>query len=151
MKYIINLIAIILLAAIVFGVIKFKDSDLYYDWKYKTKGLTKEVSEFVKARKQSVAMEISPERKRPLTFIDREEQLRIFVPTVFEGFSQQEWDNFWDYIYEPITDTSGKYPLKRQRTQEEIMSVLRNKYPKPFADFKDEHWFYFWQIVFGNE
>jgi len=150
MKYLINLVALIILAFIVIGIMKFKESDAYYELQHKTKGLTKEVGEFVAARKQSVAMEIDPERKRPLTFIDREEQLRMFVPTVFQGFTQDSWDNFWDYIYEPITDKSGKYPVKRQRNQEEIMSLLRNKYPKPFAEFREDQWFYFWQIVFGD-
>jgi len=151
MKYIINLVALVVLALIVIGVIKFKDSDAYYGLQRRTKNFTKGVNEFIQARKKLVEMEINPERRRPLTFIEKEEQLRMFVPTIFEGFNQDSWDNFWDFIYEPITDRSGKYPVKRQRTKEEIMSFLRYKYPKPFGDFREDHWFYFWQIVFDNE
>lgn len=150
MKYVINLVALAILALIVIGIVKFKDSEAYYGLQHKSKDFGKEIGHFIQARKKAVMMEISPTRKRPITFIEQEEQLRMFVPTVFEGFTQESWDNFWDFIYEPITDRSGKYATKRQRTKEEIMSFLRYKYPKPFSDFREDHWFYFWQIVFGE-
>lgn len=151
MKYIVNVIAIVVLVAGVFAAIKFKDSDTFYYFQKKMERLGDEAGEFMAARKHAVEMEMSPERKRPITFIEKEEKLRMFVPSVFEGFSDQAWQDFWDYIYVPINDTSGKYTTKRQRTKEEIKSLLLSKYPKYFSRFRPDHWHYFWEIVLGNE
>jgi hypothetical protein len=151
MKYIVNIIAICLLAAGIFAAVKFRDSDTFYFLQKKAERVKKSAGEFMQAKKQVMEMEMSPTRKRPITFIEKEEKLRMFVPNVFEGFSEKAWEGFWDYIYLPIDDTSGKYLTKRHRTKEEIQSFLANKYSDPFSRFRSDHWHYFWEIVLGND
>ncbi len=150
MKYLINIIAICLLVAGIFGVIKFKDSDAYYAAQKKMERLGNNAGEFMEARKTAIKMDMAPGRRRPITFIERQEKLNMFIPTIFEGYNDESWNNFWDFIYEPVEDRSGKYPTKRLRTKDEIKSFMINKYPKPFSNFREDHWFYFWEIVLGK-
>jgi hypothetical protein len=151
MKYIVNIIALCVLAVGILAVIKFKDSDAYYAFEKKMESVGKGAGEFMEAKKKTVQMEMAPTRRRPITFIEQEEKLMMFAPNVFEGFSEASWSNFWDFIYELIEDNSGKYPTKRHRTKEEIKEFLINQFPKPFSQFRQDHWHYFWEIVLGNE
>ncbi len=149
MKYLVNLIALVILGFIIYGVIQFKDSDSFYELRQSTRQFTSKASEFIASRKQRMNMEMNPERKRPLTFIEKQQELQVFVPDVFDAFSDKDWDDFWNYIYEPVEDTSGTFATKKQRPKEEIEAYMRYRYPKPFAAFREDHWFYFWDIVLG--
>ncbi|MBN3040726.1 MAG: hypothetical protein JW867_06325 [Candidatus Omnitrophica bacterium] len=151
MKYIINLIALLILGLMIWGVVKFKDSSTYYSWQGSAKKVKKTADDFIQARKNTIQMELNPERKRPLTFIKKEEMLRIYVPDVFEGFSEKAWADFWDFIYSPVKDNSGTFATKKQRPKEEIEAYLIYRYPKPFSYFRQDHWFYFWEIVLGED
>jgi|TARA_B100000315_G_C14584071_1_gene591989 hypothetical protein len=150
MKYLVNVVALVLVVLIVIGIIKFKDSDSYYAWQKKTERATKGVSDFMAVRKNNMEMEMSPERQRPLTFIEKEEKLKMFVPTVFDSFTDKSWKDFWNFIYDPVQDDEGALAAKRYREKSEVESYLRYRYPKPFSNFREDHWHYFWEITLGD-
>ena len=84
------------------------------------------------------------ERSRPLSLIERETELKLYIGDPFRGFSKGDWEEFWRLIY-------GGYPLEdpgkpglpkkmRQLTKEEIASRLIEEYNQPFSYFQGEHW-----------
>ena len=152
MKYLINLIALAVLAGIVYGIIQFKDSDTFYAWKKSSERSMDKAARFIGGRTNTARAEMFPERKRPLTFIEREEQLRQYLPMVFKDFTQEDWNSFWSFIFDPVEKKGkGLFAEKHQRSREEIAAVLVDKYPNPFSRFREDHWFYFWQIVLGPD
>ncbi len=150
MKYLINLIAIVGFALLVFGLMKFKESKAYSGLKAKTKQATKHVDDFVKAKKHNISVGVNPDRKPPLTFIAREEKLRQFMPDVFEGFRARDWKEFWRIIYLPIERKKGSFMLKGYRTKPEIKEYCRKKYGGSFHNLGYSHWNYFWELVLGK-
>ncbi len=150
MKYIVNIIAIIIVALLIWGVIQVKERNTRYPFQDHIEGFFDQVKRFVGIKKQNIGMEISPSRRPPLTFIQKEQTLKLFAPNLFESFSPQDWQKFWAILYEPIEEKKGKFSVKRYRTEEEIKSYLIEEYPNPFSYFKPVHWGYFWEIVWGK-
>jgi hypothetical protein len=150
MKYIGNIIAIIIVALLIWGVVQIKKGDRQYLFQEHIEGFFNQVKRFVGIKKQNIAMEVSPSRRRPITFIEKEETLRVFAPDLFGTFSPQDWTRFWGIFYDPIKEKQGLFTVKRYRTEEEIKSYLTEKYPNPFSYFQPVHWSYFWEIVWGK-
>jgi hypothetical protein len=90
-------------------------------------------------------------RQRPMSTFEQEEQLRQFIPPVFESFSEKDWDEFWNTIYGAFPDESSSkkfMPKKyRQLTMSEIEQRLINRYPNGFGRMGQQHWGYFWQYI----
>jgi len=147
MKYLFNIIAVFLVFLVVLGAIKFKDSDTYYGWRNKVLEFFQDSADFIKDRKENIALESSPKRKAPVTFIEQEEILKAYVPDVFGNFSQKQWVSFWNLIYKPVATSKSFFAKKRFRTQEEVERILINSYPDPFSYFQVTHWHDFWDIA----
>lgn len=150
MKYFVNIIALILLALVVFGAIIFKESDTYYRWRNQTLAFFDRAEKFINQRKANIALETKPPRKRPLTFIEQEEILSAYIPNVFGNLSQEDWTRFWDLIYKPISPGKGNFIQKRYLSKDEVERYLIDNYPDPFLNFSREYWHDFWQIARVN-
>ena len=147
MKYIINIIAIVVIALLVFGAIEFKKSNAYYGLQRNIGNLTQTVKNYINVKKHNISMETAPPRQTPLTFIDKEAALEQYLPEVFASFSEQEWRSFWALVYVPIKEKQGKLTVKRYRTQEEVQSILKKRYSNPFSYFDSNYWYEFWSIA----
>ena len=147
MKYVINIAAIIVFIFLVLWAIQFKESSAYHSFRGGLENLRQYAKNFIKARKHNISMEVSPKRKRPLTFIEHEEALRIYLPNIFEKFDSRQWRKFWDLIYEPIKEKQGSFTVKGYRTKEEIETHLKHEYPDPLGYFRQNHWFDFWSVA----
>lgn len=143
MKYLVNSLALLLVALIIFFAIQKKSIFSYKP----TKKLIDTTGAFVNATKHNLAMEVSPDRSPKITFIEKETYLRMFAPDLFSNFNEADWRNFWGIIYQPVKDKSGGFIIKRYRTKEEIMTILVARYPDPFSFLQKEHWDMFWQDV----
>ncbi|MFA5007712.1 MAG: hypothetical protein WC546_00615, partial [Candidatus Omnitrophota bacterium] len=115
-------------------------------FQYEIKKFFAEISQVVKARSDNLKMELAPSRRKKTTFIDREENLRQFIPQVFANFTDSDWRHFWSFIYDPIYDKKSKYGKKRYRTKEEIEGFLLYRFPE-FKYLDSGHWNYFWSVV----
>ena len=147
MKYLINIIAILAMVFLVFGAIKFKDTDPYYRLKAKVRNVTRYLEDFMKAKKHNLSQTMDPERKTPLTFIDKETELELFLPDIFERFKPKDWESFWEVIYDPVEKKEGRFKVKKHRTKKELTKYFKSKYGGAFLIFDSGHWSYFWQIV----
>jgi hypothetical protein len=151
MKYFLNFVlSFVIVFLIIIGAISFKKSHLYQSFREKLDNFYQYIAQFIEVKKHNLSMELSPPRKPPLTLIEKETQLRMFLPNFFGRFDREEWENFWALIYEPIEETQGAFKVKRYRTKEEIEDYLAYYYPQPFSYFRKQHWDYFWNIVLGK-
>lgn len=88
----------------------------------------------------------SSEAKRhsPVSLVERETELKLYIGEPFRSFNQSDWNWFWRLIYgafprgEP--EREGLPKKMRQLNFDEIASELMKRYPEPFTYFKDEHW-----------
>ncbi len=147
MRYIINVIAILVVAAIVSLAVYFKNNSTIYPFQGDVHKFLKEVSQFMTATKRNINMSIAPTRRKKITFIDKESILRQYIPWVFGEFTDGDWKNFWGLIYNPISDPKSKYGQKRYRAKEEIEGYLIENYSNPFSYFNKSQWQDFWNIV----
>ncbi|MCM8831564.1 MAG: hypothetical protein NC918_05190 [Candidatus Omnitrophica bacterium] len=147
MRYIANIISILLIAFLVFSMIQIKNRSLDSHFGLKMKNFLQEFSNFFKVQKQNIAVETFPQKKKALTLIEKETALRMFAPATFGNFTEADWQDFWSIIYEPIKDKQGKFTIKRHRTKEEIEAELVSRYPNPFSFLRAEHWRMFWYDI----
>lgn len=93
-------------------------------------------------------------RHKPITLLEKETQLRLYVGEPFRSFNRKDWGEFWSIVY-------GAYPMDRpekeglprrirQMGQEELAYELALRYPQPFAYFTSEHWKVFFSIIFKS-
>ncbi|MBU2103318.1 MAG: hypothetical protein ABH865_08360 [Candidatus Omnitrophota bacterium] len=143
MKYLVNSLALLLVALIIFFAIQKKSIFSYKP----TKKLIDTTGALINATKHNLAMEVSPGRSPKITLIEKEAYLRMFAPDLFSNFNERDWQKFWAIIYQPVKDKSGGFVIKRYRTKEEIMAILVDQYPNPFSFLQKEHWDIFWQDV----
>lgn len=146
MKYILNILVIILLVFAVRGVIEFKKSSEYRSIKSKVNRSLDPIKEYVEVKKHNINIENNPGRKSPVTSIEKEERLKMLLPDVFGEFSRKDWKNFWSFIYKPVANKEEGISKKQFRSKEEIKSYLLSQYPS-FSRFQSDHWNYFWEIV----
>jgi hypothetical protein len=94
-------------------------------------------------------------RRPPITLIERETELKLYIGAPFKDFTRRDWNEFWNLVYgaflkENPEDTN--LPKKmRQLTEEEIAQKLTSFYPMPFSFFQERAWQSFFQILFKNE
>lgn len=150
MRYIINVIAIFVVAIIILLLVHFKNNATTYPFQGNVQKFLKEVSQLITTKKKNISMDVSPSRRKRVTFIDKEETLRQYIPSVFGEFSDSDWKGFWGLIYDPIYDEKSKYGQKRYRTKEEIESYLIENYSDPFSSFGGTQWHDFWSIIGVN-
>src|SRR3989338_6401170 len=95
-----------------------------------------------------------PERRRPVSLLVKETELKLYVGEPFKDFSDEEWEKFWGLIYEgyprEAPEKEGLTYRFRQLTHEEIAAELMELYPLEFSFFQDEHWQIFFGILFGK-
>jgi len=93
-----------------------------------------------------------PIRNPPLSLLQQETDLQLYIGEPFRDFSAGEWAEFWKLIY-------GTYPMdpperpglprrQRQMTEDEIADELARRYPDVFTFFQDTHWRSFFGILF---
>lgn len=91
-------------------------------------------------------------RSRPLSLLQMETELKLYIGQPFRDFSRKDWEKFWNIIYGIYPKTDPKEPglvsKRRQLTEDEIVYELRNMYPQPFTYFREEHWKMFFSIIF---
>lgn len=91
------------------------------------------------------------DRHRPVSLIEAETELKLYIGEPFRSFNQRDWDGFWRLIYAGFPrgapPREGLPNKMRQLTLDEIASELMARYPEPFTYFKDEHWKMFFGTV----
>ena len=141
MKYLMNLLALIILAGVVFGVIQLRQTKQYSRIARKGASVKESIGQFFKAKEHNIRLETGGgTRKRPLTFIEQQESLIEMAPNVFADYGDRQWNQFWDYVYNPVRRKEGSYTVKRYRSKEEITEFLIEAYPDPFSYFQADHW-----------
>lgn len=93
--------------------------------------------------------EMSPERSKPISTLEKETRLITLIQDPFRDFTQDDWQKFWHIIYGvyPEKPQAGKASKKRQLTQDEMEEQLIKDYPMPFSYFTEQHWAEFWKII----
>lgn len=90
-------------------------------------------------------------RRRPIIFIEREIELKLYIGEPFRDFTKKDWDEFWNIIYgvfpKDAPEKEGLPRKVRQLTEDEIASELMSRYPQPFAYFNESNWKIFFGIV----
>lgn len=92
-----------------------------------------------------------PSRRRPVSLLNKETELKLYIGAPFRDFTRSEWDDFWNLIYggfpkeEP--ERKGLPKRNRQLTLDEIASELAQRYPSVFAYFKEKHWRMFFGLI----
>ena len=148
MRHIRTVISLAIIALIVVSLVYFKDTTAYNYLQQFTSNFRQRVVQFISVKKHNFNIDFFPERRRPITLLDREAKLQQFLPNIFGEFSRQDWKEFWDFIYKPLEEKQGLSNVKRFREQDEIELYLKETHPTPFAYFKKEHWGHFWGIIF---
>ena len=127
-QYFANFIAIGIIAGLIFGAKYFKQSPTYEYMRYKFAYWTQDIRGYIGAYKHNVDMLNDPPRKPPLTFLENEGALELWLPDVFGNFGEGDWEGFWALIYETIEVKEGRHMIKRYRTRQEVQSILRDRY-----------------------
>ena len=89
-----------------------------------------------------------PKRNPPISLLEKETELKLYIGQPFKDFTLEEWGQFWRLVYGafPKENPGKSLPKKvRQLTEEEMAGELQSLYPQPFAFFKEEQW----RIFFG--
>jgi hypothetical protein len=93
-------------------------------------------------------------RRRPVSCAAQEGELIARIRQPFTGFTNEQWDKFWEIIYGvyPRQEPEGPgLPYRmRQLTYAEIASELIKLYPQPFANFSRQHWNNFFSIILNS-
>ncbi|MCF7907881.1 MAG: hypothetical protein K9L86_03260 [Candidatus Omnitrophica bacterium] len=147
MKYITNLIAIGVIAFLVFGAIKFKQTDAYSTARWHVSNFFKSTKNFVEAKKKNISEELKPSRQRPLTFMQIQGELQNWMPEVFlEQFGDSDWELMWNLVYIADKVDDGGFKVYRYKTREEVESILRYEYTD-LNYLKDNDWRELWSIA----
>lgn len=92
-----------------------------------------------------------PERHRPVSLLERETELKLYIGQPFRDFTRKDWARFWNLIYgafpKEAPEKQGLPRKARQLTQGEIASELILRYPNPFSYFQKNHWEMLFSIV----
>lgn len=95
-----------------------------------------------------------PKRHRPVSLLQKETELKLYIGQPFIDFSKKDWNEFWNLIYgafpREVADKQGLPKKIRQLTPDEISFELMSRYPQTFAYFRDSHWKTFFGIVLNK-
>jgi hypothetical protein len=87
-------------------------------------------------------------RRRPITTIEMEENLKANLSVPFKKFDERDWEWFWDLMYDKYPEEGSGWPKrKRQLTRQEIEGILTEYYYQPFGSFRERQWGIFWQHI----
>jgi hypothetical protein len=167
MRYIGSIIFLAFIALLVFGAIEFKESSSYYNYRAKAENFIQYIKEWFKVKKHNAELtydlpsavgrgsvqsqNVSSVRKPPLSLMLVRTKLESFFPDNFvKELDQQDWNNIFRLIYEPVSEQQGNFEVKRYLSQDEIEQELIYQYRFPFARFQRQHWDYFWNVVLRN-
>ena len=150
-RYIVNLVAIGLIVALIFGAINFKNTGKDKFLKKKLNKPLGFVKEAIAVTKHNLTFEFSQKRNKSITLVWQESNLINFSPNLFGNFNRADWDEFWAVIYDPIKEKKGFFKVKRYRTKEEIRDYLIRLYGDALSFNHYSDWQYFWKIVFGED
>lgn len=96
----------------------------------------------------------NPRRHRPLSTLEKETELALYVGEPFRSFGKKDWQEFWGLVYDahPLdrTEQPGLPQRVRQMEPDEIAGELTQRYPQPFAYFSQENWRIFFSIAFSK-
>jgi hypothetical protein len=109
-------------------------------WKFNLQRITIPVDDFLSSG--------DLERNPPMSILQKETELKMYIGRPFKDFSHSQWRDFWKLIYGtfPLEEVGKGLPKRqRQLTQEEIKEQLASVYPQPFAYFEEEQW----KVFFG--
>src|SRR3989338_11230413 len=146
MKYIYNFIAIGVVALLIFGVIKFKESQSYGAFRWHLDNLLHKSKSFIAAKKYNIKEELKPARKRPITFIQIEAELLNWAPQALGELTEQDWAALWDLVYNPVKVEEGGFKVYRYRSRQEVQDILRDRHSSLNA-LRDADWSEFWSIA----
>jgi hypothetical protein len=113
----------------------------------------KEIKEYPLSYLGSIFSGLTYERERraPLTFLEQEEKLKVYMGEPFAAFGEKEWQEFWNIIYGAFpkgpADKLGLSKKMRQLTTLEIERKLTALYPSPFEHFQDRQWQAFFSLI----
>lgn len=141
MKYIGNIIAILVVVVIFLALLQLKKDENFNAFLDRIKLY---FSELFRITKHNIKMEVSPKWKPKKLSIETESALINNFPEIFLDFTQKDWENFWKIIYQPKKEKQGWFEVMRYRTKEEIEEALKKNYPQ-FEDFSEKKWRFFWE------
>ncbi|MBP7088577.1 MAG: hypothetical protein KBB01_04685 [Candidatus Omnitrophica bacterium] len=150
MKYLVNILAIAILFIIILGIVNFKKSDNFESLKDNANGPVNFVKDGLKALKYNIFFDFSQKKKKSISMAREEAELMSLAPHLFGEFSRQDWDKFWEVIYQPIKEKKGNFSFKRYRTKEEMRERFLKLYESAFFGFGSDDWKYFWKITLGE-
>lgn len=138
---------LIFLAIVLALTLFFAQGNLRQDWDDFAQGIDIHIENFMYA--------LNPERSKPISILEKEQGLKVYVGEPFIDFSQSDWSEFWNILY-------GAYPMDypenerlpprvRQLNYSEMEEKLKEWHPNPFSYFQAEHWQQFWKIAFGKK
>lgn len=151
MKYFVNILAIIILFAVVLGIINFKKSDDFRSLKNTVDEPVDFVKGGLKALKYNILFDFLQKKEKSVSMVKEEAELMSLSPNLFGEFSRQDWDKFWEVTYKPIKEKKGNFSFKRYRTKEEMKERFLELYGQNFFSFGSDDWKYFWKIVLGKD
>ncbi|MBU1113420.1 MAG: hypothetical protein KKH93_06060 [Candidatus Omnitrophica bacterium] len=146
MKYFYNLLAIGVVAFLIWGAIQFKESSSYTTFRWHLGNFFSKTKNFIEVRKHNIKEELKPARKRPLTFIQIEAELTNWAPNALAGFTDADWAYLWELVYTPLKVSEGGYKVYRYRSRQEVQSILRDKHYS-LSVLRDNDWVEFWSIA----
>ena len=147
MKYITNLIAIGIVALLVFGAMQFKKSNAYVTLRWRLESFFQRSKNFVEARKRNIREEMKPARERPITFIQIQGELQNWMPDVFlEEFTDRDWAYMWNLIYKPDRIREGIFYKYRYKSRSEVEAILRSQHQN-LTYLNDADWWELWSIA----
>ena len=151
MKYIVNILAIIILFAVILGIISFKQADSFQPLRDTVNQPINFVKDSLKALRYNILFDFLQKKEKSISMVKEESELMSLSPNSFGEFSRQDWDKFWEVIYQPVKEKKGNFSFKRYRTKEEIKKRFLELYEPAFFGFGSDDWKYFWKIVLKKD
>lgn len=146
-KVILNVLAIGVVTILVITAVRYKRTHSYTVFRQRIAKPFSGIQKVIDAKKSNLKIELSPSRVKPLTSIEQEENLRMYMPDIFASFTQKEWSEFWSIIYYPIEEKKDGVKRKRYREREEIENEFIDRYGKSFTYLRRDDWTTFWTHI----
>ncbi len=107
-------------------------------------------SSFFEKAKDNFSSQFDKKRSAPITLIEKEENLRLFMGPLVHDFTQEDWDRFWNVIYGMQEKPADNPFLPKEFYQysiEQAQDQLRRMFPGSFGRLGPEHWSYIWREI----
>lgn len=94
----------------------------------------------------NILYNLGSSRTPPLSTVDLEENLKLYVRNPFISFTRDDWEEFWDLLYAKVPEDESGWPTRKsQFNREEAQIALADYYGEPFSRFTDSQWSVFWR------